>query len=98
MMKTEVVSSLRHFGMNEYEAKSYAALIRKGPQTASSISKYSSVPQSKIYEVMRSLQNKALIECFDTKPQRFKAIDPSFAFKEMVKRRKEAVKTQPTQS
>jgi len=88
-----MVSDLRQFGMNEYEAISYAVLVGKGPLTASLISKYSKVPQSKVYEVMRSLQDKAFIECFETKPQRFKAIDPSLALAELVSKKRSLINT-----
>ena len=84
MLKPEMILNLKQFGMNEYEAKSYAVLLKRGPLTASLISEYSQVPQSKVYEVMKSLRGKSFIEYFGTKPQRFKAIDPAFVLKNVL--------------
>jgi len=88
MFKDNLVKDLKEFGLNEYEAKAYIALTLYGPLTASLISGRSKIPQSKVYEVMKSLISKSLAEVWNTKPQKFKVIEPVHAFKRMIENRK----------
>jgi len=60
-MKTAIVR-LSKLGFSEYEAKAYIALLKEHPLTAYEIAKYSGVPTSKIYEVIRKLENKRAIQ------------------------------------
>ncbi len=93
MLDQNLIRDLKEFGFNEYEARSYLALTIYGPSTASSISNYSGVPQSKVYEVMRSLQKKSLIESWFSKPQKYKAIKLSETLKKIIKRKRENIQS-----
>jgi len=83
-----LVKDLRDFGLSEYEAKSYLALTVHGPLSASSVSELSKIPQSKIYEVLKSLVYKCLAEYWNGKPLRYKAIEPLFALKKILNQKR----------
>jgi sugar-specific transcriptional regulator TrmB len=55
-------SDFKILGLNSYEIKVFLALIKKGKQKASDLSKESSVPNGKIYETLHILEEKGLIQ------------------------------------
>ena len=72
----EIVDALRKLGFSDYESRVYATLAMKGEATASEIHRLSGVPRNKVYEVLRSLEEKGLIESLRSSPTVFKAINP----------------------
>ena len=87
-MRQNIVQDLRMFGLSEYEARAYMALTTHGPLPASSVSDYSKIPQSKIYEVLKSLSSKCMTEYWNGKPLKYRAIRPTFALKGMLDQKK----------
>ncbi len=91
MLKERLIKDLREFGLTEYEAKAYLALTLYGPSTASLISEKSKIPQSKIYNVLKSLVSKSLAEYWDGKPLRYRAVEPLIALRKMIEEKKMAI-------
>jgi sugar-specific transcriptional regulator TrmB len=60
-MKT-ALSKLTKLGFSEYEAKAYIALLKENPLTAYEIAKISGIPTSKVYEVIKKLENRQTIQ------------------------------------
>lgn len=60
-MKTAVFK-LTQLGLSEYEAKVYIALLKERPLTAYEIAKTSGVPSSKVYEVIRRLESRQMVQ------------------------------------
>ena len=87
MLREKLVKDLRQFGLTEYEAKAYLALAIHGPLPASSLSNFSKIPQSKIYEVLKSLVNKSLAEYWNGRPIRYRAVQPMFALNKMINKK-----------
>ncbi len=56
------VDKLTKIGLSEYEAKAYITLLAEDPLTAYEIAKNSGVPTSKIYEVIRKLESRRIIQ------------------------------------
>lgn len=52
---------LREVGLTERESRVYLALLELGSTTTGPLIKKSEVPNSKVYEVLESLQNKGLV-------------------------------------
>lgn len=52
---------LKNFGFTESETKVYQALLKYGPETGYEASKNSSVPRSKIYNILENLINKGCV-------------------------------------
>ena len=88
MLRENLVTNLREFGLSEYEAKAYLALTLHGPLTASGVSEKGKIPQSKVYGILRSLSKKFLTESWNGKPLKFKSIEPSIGLKKVLERKK----------
>jgi sugar-specific transcriptional regulator TrmB len=56
------ISKLTQLGLSEYEAKAYTALLKERPLSAYEIAKNSSIPTSKVYEVVRKLEKRGMIQ------------------------------------
>lgn len=68
---------LAEIGLTEREAKVYLALLELGSTTTGPIIKKSGVPNSKIYEILESLQNKGLVSWITRgKIKYFQAAEP----------------------
>jgi sugar-specific transcriptional regulator TrmB len=90
--RKEILDALKDFGLSEYETKVYSTLIFLGPSKVGKISKISKVPQSKIYGVLEELTEKQLVEVFDGRPKEFRAVIPSLALKNLLKKKEEDLK------
>ena len=62
---------LRQIGLREYETRAYLTLLERGVLTASKVSEYGSVPYSKVYETLNSLERKGWIEVEQGRPSRY---------------------------
>ena len=70
----KLIEALKSFGLSEYEAKVLLALIAKGELTVKEVSEYSGVPRTSVYDVIKSLAEKGLVE-FYGKPMKVKALN-----------------------
>ncbi|AKN30224.1 transcriptional regulator [Clostridium carboxidivorans P7] len=61
MEKNSLFTKLQKFGLNQYEAKAYVALLSIGTANAYSISKASGIPRSRIYDILESITNRGII-------------------------------------
>lgn len=61
VMKT-AISRLTQLGFSEYEAKAYIALLKENPSSPYEIAKNSGIPSSKIYEVIRRLEARNVVQ------------------------------------
>jgi len=91
MLRENLITNLKEFGLSEYEAKAYLALTLHGPLTASDVAENSKIPQSKVYGILKSLGDKFLAESWNGKPLKFKSIEPSIGLEKILERRKMAI-------
>ena len=61
MKKNDVIEALKNIGFAEYEAKVYITLLREHPQNGNTLSQSSGVPGSKVYEVLKKMQEKGYV-------------------------------------
>lgn len=59
-MDTALFGKLQKFGLNLYEAKAYATMLKIGTANAYNISKESGIPRARIYDVLESLTVRGL--------------------------------------
>ncbi len=71
--------ALAELGLTDYETRAYVTLVTYGVLTASQISKTATVPYSKIYDVLSSLERKGWIETESSRPNRYYPKPPSEA-------------------
>jgi sugar-specific transcriptional regulator TrmB len=93
MKKEDILRTLSGCGLNEYESRTYSSLVFLGMAKASTISKESNVPQSKIYDVLEGLMRKQMVEVFDGRPKEFKAVEPEVALNRLLEERDREIST-----
>ncbi len=61
MMETAIFK-LTQLGFSAYESKAYTALLMENPLTAYEMAKNAGIPTSKVYEVIRKLEKRQMIQ------------------------------------
>ena len=72
--QNQAIELLQQLGLKEYEAKSFVALARRQRGTAKDISETSEVPRTRVYDAIRVLESKGLVETQHSNPQVFRAV------------------------
>jgi sugar-specific transcriptional regulator TrmB len=70
----QAIELLQQLGLKEYEARSFVALARRQRGTAKNISETSDVPRTRVYDAIRVLESKGLVETQHSNPQIFRAV------------------------
>jgi sugar-specific transcriptional regulator TrmB len=68
------IELLQQLGLKEYEARSFVALARLPQGTAKEISEVSDVPRTRVYDSIRVLEEKGLVEIHHSNPKQFRAV------------------------
>ena len=86
----ENISTLKGIGLTMYEAQAYVTLTSLISSTATEIAEKSGIPRSKIYDVLKGLDEKNFIEVEDGRPLTYIAKSPV----EVLSREKERINTE----
>lgn len=70
----ERLKKLEDYGLTEYQARVYLALLEFDVATAGQIPSASKVPRTKIYGIMRQLHDKGLVQIIPETPLKYKAV------------------------
>ncbi len=73
-VEPQIIDSLRQLGLNQYEAKAYAALCVHGSQTVGELSDKAKVPRARNYDVLMSLSEKGFVSVQEGRPVRYTAL------------------------
>jgi len=76
IVQKELLSKLKDFNLNSYEAKLWTALLSRGVATAGELSDIANVPRSRSYDVLESLEKKGFVVLKLGKPIKYIAIPP----------------------
>jgi len=68
--------ALEEGGLTAYQTDAYLTLLHRGMASATEVASYSSVPTSKIYDVLRTLEDKGYIETFEQDTLHARPVDP----------------------
>lgn len=85
----EAVEILQQFGLKEYEARCFVGLSRLSAGTAKDLSNVTEVPRTRVYDAIRVLEAKGLVEIQHTSPQQYRAVSVDEAI-ETLRRRYDA--------
>ena len=77
---------LKELGMNNYEAKALAALLKE-ELTPKELSKRAGIPLGKVYSVLKPLESRGVVQRTEGKPCRLFVESPSNALKDLLKAR-----------
>ncbi|HZX20529.1 MAG TPA: helix-turn-helix domain-containing protein [archaeon] len=88
-----MLDSIKKFGLNEYEAKAYGALLKTGKGSAVSVSKGAGIPRARVYDVLVSLEKKGFVVKSASKPIEFTVVTPLKVFNAVAGRKKKELET-----
>ncbi len=95
IVKDEFLGKLRrYFNLNLYEVRIWTALLSRGVSTAGELSDIGSVPRSRAYDVLESLEKKGFVVMKLGKPIKYIAVEPI----EVVERVKKNIQVEAEQS
>jgi len=61
MQHNNIINDMKRLGFSEYEVKAYMGLLESYPLNGYGLSKISSIPRSRIYEVLGNLEEKGVV-------------------------------------
>lgn len=82
----KVVDQLVMLGFSQYEARTYVGLVGKPAMTGYALSNATQVPQPKVYETLRRLEEKRAVVRIGHDPARFVAIAPDVLLEQLESR------------
>ena len=71
------------FDLGEYEIEAYLTVLQHGELTASEVADRTDIPQPRVYDTVRSLSDRNLVELRESRPMKVVAIDPEEAFADL---------------
>ncbi|GGL53541.1 HTH-type sugar sensing transcriptional regulator TrmB [Halocalculus aciditolerans] len=71
------------FDLGEYEIEAYLAVLQHGELTASDIAAETDIPQPRVYDTVRSLGERGLVEIRESRPMKAIAVEPAVAFENL---------------
>lgn len=71
------------FDLGEYEIEAYLTVLRHGELTASDVADRTDIPQPRVYDTVRSLSDRGLVELRESRPMKVVAIEPEDAFADL---------------
>ena len=84
IIKPELVKRIKeYFNLNIYETKVWLALLSKGIASAGEIAELSSVPRSRTYDVLESLEKRGFSIVKIGKPVKYLAVKPTEVIEKM---------------
>ncbi|QLC35348.1 TrmB family transcriptional regulator (plasmid) [Halarchaeum sp. CBA1220] len=87
-MDADPVAHLREMGLSEYEADAYHGLLHVGTATAKEVSDVADVPQSRVYDVLDSLETKGFVHIQPGRPKKYGPVDPDTAVQQFCAHRR----------
>ncbi len=87
-IQQEHMEKVQDYGLTEYEARAYLALLELHGGTAREVASLSRVPRTKIYQVLDDLHEKRLAEVVPERPKKYIAVP----FEEYLERFEEEYK------
>jgi predicted transcriptional regulator len=70
----EAVDVLQQLGLKEYEARCFVGLSHLSSGTAKQLGEVTDVPRTRVYDAVRVLESKGLVEVQHSSPQQFRAV------------------------
>ena len=80
-----LAAGLAEFGLSQYEARAYVALLAEGTATAGELAYRAEIPRTKVYPVMLRLEKKGLATVGGKKPVTCSAVPPEESLEGSIK-------------
>lgn len=93
-MNTEHLrETLQDAGLSQYQSDAYLSLLNIGTASATDIAEASSIPKSRIYDVLRDLEDEGFVETFEQDSLHARPVDPQEFLSELRERAQEFEET-----
>lgn len=76
MNPEEMQRTLENLGLSKYQANAYITVLQIGSATATEIASASDVPKSRIYDVLRDLDDRGFVETYEQDSLRVRGVNP----------------------
>jgi sugar-specific transcriptional regulator TrmB len=83
-ISSNLIESLKTLGLTEYEAKVYSALVLFERAEVKQIYEYLEAPKPSVYQSLKTLTDKGLVQVVNAKPAIYRAIPPVIALNHMT--------------
>ncbi|HTY91836.1 MAG TPA: helix-turn-helix domain-containing protein [Methanocella sp.] len=80
----DLIESLKTLGLTEYEAKVYSALVLFERSEVKPIYEFLNAPKPSVYQSLKTLMDKGLVQVVNAKPAIYRATPPQIALKHMM--------------
>lgn len=77
----KLINSLKKLGLSRYESQAYIGLNKIITGQADEIAKVSDLPRSRIYDILKGLEEKGFVEIKRGRPLKYTVVEPSVIFK-----------------
>jgi HTH-type transcriptional regulator, sugar sensing transcriptional regulator len=79
-----LIESLKTLGLTEYEAKVYSGLVQLGQAEVKQIYEYLEIPKPSVYQSLKTLTDKGLVQIISSRPAIYQATPPKIALRHMT--------------
>lgn len=76
LLDMKVLNTLQRMGLTYYGSKAYAALVAMGPSTPGDVSREAEIPRSKVYEVLKRLEEEGWAHVERGRPLKYRPRRP----------------------
>ena len=83
-ISNELIDSLKTLGLTEYEAKVYSALVLLDRAEAKQVYEYLEMPKPSVYQSLKTLTDKGLVQVVNARPAIYRATAPEVALRHMT--------------
>jgi len=82
-----LIDELRDAGLSEYEANAYVALLGVREQSGREVAKQSGVPPTRVFDVLKRLEEKGLVRLVQQKPMLWLAVKPEIGLRTFIQKK-----------
>ncbi|MFC7081279.1 TrmB family transcriptional regulator [Halorussus caseinilyticus] len=79
MDSTELVDILERYGLSPYQATAYVTVLERGTLAAQEVANLSSVPQPRVYDILRDLEEEGFVTTYEQDKLYVQALNPDDA-------------------
>lgn len=79
-----LIESLKTLGLTEYEAKVYSGLVQFDQAEVKQIYEYLEIPKPSVYQSLKTLTDKGLVQIVSSRPAIYRAAPPRVALRHMT--------------
>ncbi|MFH1450846.1 MAG: helix-turn-helix domain-containing protein [archaeon] len=88
----DTINYMKSLGLTEYQARAMIVLFCKREATAKDVCTFGGVRQTKVYQVLKSLEDKGFVTYNYAKPREYHGMPPAKVMNKLIGKQEKAVK------